>query len=116
MWAVKVEVMTTQACHYHTVEGELPLGPTAEAVSFHSVIVMTDQHRGDCIGSDPHCPTDRYGDPFVNTPTRDGIARRGTMFSRAYSPNPVCVPARRCLWTGQKPATNGCPGGNMLYY
>lgn len=70
---------------------------------------MTDQHRGDALGADPACPTDSRGDPFVHTPNIDSLVENGALFSRAYSPAPTCVPARRCLWTGQTPATNGCP-------
>jgi len=76
------------------------------------LFVMADQFRGDCVGMDPHCPTDDAGAPIVHTPTLNDLAADGTLFSRAYSPSPVCVPARRCLWTGQTPATNGCLAGN----
>lgn len=75
------------------------------------LFVMTDQHRGDCIGADPNAPTDDHGYPLVRTPNVDHFADGGALFSRAYSPSPTSVPARRCLWTGQTPATNGCPDG-----
>jgi len=73
------------------------------------LLVMADQHRGDCVGADPACPTAGDGVPAVHTPTLDNFAEQGTLLSRAYTPVPSCVPARRCLWTGQTPATNGCP-------
>lgn len=41
-----------------------------------------------------------YGDPVVKTPTLDTIARLGTRFTRAYTPSPICVPARASLHTG----------------
>jgi len=40
----------------------------------------------------------------------DGLAGAGTRFRRAYSTVPSCIPARRCLLTGQFPATHGMPG------
>jgi choline-sulfatase len=76
------------------------------------LFVLTDQFRADAVGADPNAPTDAAGDPIVDTPTLDALADGGTLFSRAYTPNPICVPARRCLWTGQTAATNGCTGGN----
>ena len=46
MWVVKVEVMTTQACRCHVAEGELTLGPTAEAVGIRSLIVIPENYIG----------------------------------------------------------------------
>lgn len=74
------------------------------------LFILTDQHRGDCIGADPTCPTDSDGYPLLHTPNIDSFVEEGALFSRAYSPSPSCLPARRCLLTGQTPATNGCPG------
>jgi len=68
------------------------------------VLVVTDQHRGDALGADPHCPTDADGRPLVHTPTLDHLVADGALFSSAYSPAPTCIPARRCLWTGRTPA------------
>lgn len=72
------------------------------------LFVLTDQHRGDALGADPQSPT-RDGTPLVHTPNLDHLLEGGALFSRAYSPAPTSLPARRCLWTGQTPATNGCP-------
>jgi choline-sulfatase len=41
-----------------------------------------------------------YGDPVVRTPALDTIARLGTRFASAYTPSPICVPARASLHTG----------------
>lgn len=55
------------------------------------------------IFSDEHDP--RYmgcsGHPFVKTPNLDALAARGTRFSNAWTPCPVCVPARASLATGR---------------
>ncbi len=55
------------------------------------------------IFSDEHDP--RYmgcsGHPFVRTPNFDRLAARGTRFTNAYTPCPVCVPARASLATGR---------------
>ena len=41
------------------------------------------------------------------TPTLDRMAREGTAFTSAITPNPVCGPARYCLYTGQYSSSNG---------
>ena len=55
------------------------------------------------IFSDEHDP--RYmgcsGHPFVGTPNLDALAARGTRFTRAWTPCPVCVPTRASLATGR---------------
>ena len=55
------------------------------------------------IFSDEHDP--RYmgcsGHPFVQTPNLDRLAARGTRFANAWTPCPVCVPARASLATGR---------------
>jgi hypothetical protein len=32
------------------------------------LLITTDQHRADCLGADPHCPSDDHGRPLVHTP------------------------------------------------
>lgn len=55
------------------------------------------------ICSDEHDP--RYmgcsGHPFVKTPNLDRLAARGTRFTNAWTPCPICVPARGSLATGR---------------
>jgi arylsulfatase len=64
------------------------------------VLIMTDQHRWDCLGLAGH--------PHLLTPNLDALAHRGIYFRRAYTPAPICCPARRSLLTGHAPATDGC--------
>ncbi|MCD6351602.1 MAG: sulfatase [Armatimonadetes bacterium] len=45
------------------------------------------------------------GNPDVQTPTMDRLAREGTRFSRAYANCPVCPPSRASLLTGLYPMT-----------
>ena len=69
------------------------------------MLLMTDQQRGDALGIEDH--------PVLQTPHVDHIGAAGIHFRRAYAACPVCIPARRTLMTGQKPATHGalmnCP-------
>jgi arylsulfatase A-like enzyme len=63
---------------------------------------MTDQQRGDCLSSDGH--------PVLLTPNMDSIAGAGVRFSKAYTPCPTCIAARRSLLSGQNPGTHGMVG------
>ena len=43
----------------------------------------------------------------VQTPNLDRIAEQGTMFTRAYCPNPTCTPTRSSIITGKYPSQHG---------
>ncbi len=43
------------------------------------------------------------GNKYVNTPAMDYIANNGIRFTRAYTTNPVCSPARVSMMTGRFP-------------
>lgn len=65
------------------------------------VLIMTDQQRWDslsCIGG------------AAETPNIDSLASQGTVFTRAYSATPSCVPARASLMTGMDPWNTGILG------
>ncbi len=66
------------------------------------LFLMTDQQRGDFLGSD--------GNLAVRTPNLDRIAGEGARFRHAYSSTPSCTPARACLLTGQAPWHHGMLG------
>jgi arylsulfatase A len=55
-----------------------------------------------------------YGNPLVDTPYLDQLAREGMKFTDAYAAAPVCSPTRAAMMTGQSPArlqlTNHAPG------
>lgn len=56
------------------------------------LLITCDQLRWDFVGA--------YGCEFIDTPNIDRLAREGRLFENAYSPNPVCIPARHNLLTG----------------
>lgn len=64
------------------------------------VFIMTDQQAADALSC-------RMGDRYVKTPAMDALAARGTFFTRAYSPNPLCIPARNSIFTGRYPHETG---------
>lgn len=42
-----------------------------------------------------------YGSVVARTPALDALAERGVLFDAAYTPSPICVPARAAIATGR---------------
>ena len=61
--------------------------------------LMTDEQRRDSLGC--------YGSPWAHSPNLDRLAAEGTLFRRAVTPSPVCVPARMSILTGHYPSEIG---------
>lgn len=66
------------------------------------VLIMTDQHRRDCLSC--------MGHDAVRTPNLDSLAQQGVRFTQAYTPSPICGPARGALFTGRFPPGCGAVG------
>lgn len=64
------------------------------------VIIITDQQFADAMS----CV---MGEQYLHTPNMDRLADKGVMFTRAYSPNPLCLPMRTSMATGQFPHETG---------
>jgi choline-sulfatase len=58
------------------------------------IIIMSDEHDPRIMGCAGH--------PLVKTPHLDALAARGVRFSNAYTPSPICVPARAAFATGMR--------------
>jgi choline-sulfatase len=56
------------------------------------IVIMSDEHAPAYMGAS--------GNRFVQTPNLDRLAHRGTNFTNAYTPSPICVPARAAFATG----------------
>jgi len=54
------------------------------------------------------------GNQWLETPAMDYIADNGIRFTRAYTPNPVCSPARVSLMTGRFPSYFNDKHGNPV--
>ena len=68
----------------------------------HILLLIDDEHRPDVMSVE--------GNPHIRMPTLERIIERGTYFRSAYTPAPVCVPARQSFLTGLYPRHNGCTG------
>ncbi|MCF3650640.1 sulfatase-like hydrolase/transferase [Synoicihabitans lomoniglobus] len=64
------------------------------------LLIHSDQHRQDCLGINGHS--------LVHTPHLDQLAGEGVNFTHAFTPSPICSPARASLLTGTWPTTHGC--------
>jgi len=54
-----------------------------------------------CIWDDASAHMSAYGYDWCKTPSFDEIAKRGILFSNAYTPNAKCAPSRSSLLTGR---------------
>lgn len=75
-------------CQEHHGSGYTTPMPTPNILLIHA-----DQHRADCIGANGH--------PFIQTPNLDRLIAEGANFTHAFTPIPLCTPARTSLLTGQ---------------
>jgi len=56
------------------------------------LVIMSDEHQARALSCLGH---------FVDTPNLDRLAAEGTLFTRAYTPSPICVPARASFASGR---------------
>ena len=68
-----------------------PVEPAA-ARPVNVLFIMTDQQRFDALS--------RAGNTEMEPPHLDQLAREGAYFVNAYTPSPICVPARAAILTG----------------
>lgn len=61
--------------------------------NLNTIILLTDEQDAHALSCAGH--------PFVKTPHLDALAARGTRFTQAITPSPICVPARAALATGR---------------
>ena len=59
------------------------------------LLLCADQLRPDALGC--------YGNRICRTPSLDALAGAGVLFENAFTPNPICVPARASITTGNYP-------------
>ena len=58
--------------------------------------------------SDQHSPgISEFDGGIARTPNLNDIAKNGTVFDSAYTPCPLCVPARMAFMSGRLPSKTG---------
>jgi arylsulfatase A-like enzyme len=63
------------------------------------LVIMADQQKATA--------SHLYGNSFCETPALMRLAEQGVLYQHAFTPHPLCVPARISLWTGQWPHSHG---------
>lgn len=71
------------------------------------LILMSDEHQARALGCAGHS--------LVQTPHLDRLAAQGTRFTAAYTPCPICVPARAAFASGQHVHQTGLWDNAMPY-
>jgi choline-sulfatase len=71
----------------------MPIAPGSR--KFNVLWILSDQHAYEAAGC--------YGNKIVQTPNLDRLAAEGLRFDAAYTPAPVCVPARDAILAGRYP-------------
>ncbi|MEN8250931.1 MAG: sulfatase-like hydrolase/transferase [Bacteroidota bacterium] len=72
------------------------------------LFIMTDQQRYDALSI--------AGNTVLQTPNLDRLAGQGAWFKNAYTPCPVCAPARSSILTGHTVEHTGARTNNHAYY
>ena len=71
------------------------------------LFITADHLRYDTLGC--------TGDPIIQTPSIDGLARDGASLTRFFVQSPVCQPSRATMMTGRYPRHHGVRwNGNRL--
>ena len=63
------------------------------------LLIMTDQQKATA--------SHLYSNTFCETPSMERLAQEGVLFESAFTPHPLCAPARISLWTSQFPHSHG---------
>jgi choline-sulfatase len=63
------------------------------------VVFLSDDHAAWAAGC--------YGNTEIRTPALDHLAETGVLFENAFTPSPVCSPARASFFTGRLPSQHG---------
>ncbi len=72
------------------------------------LILMSDEHTRSVCGA--------YGNSLARTPALDRLAGKGVRFGNAYTPSPICIPARASFATGAPVFEHRCWSSAEPYY
>lgn len=71
------------------------------------LLLFPDQHRHDWVPGNRRLP--------LRMPHLQGLISRGVRFTNAFTPSPICAPARACLASGRDYEECGVPGNHVDY-
>lgn len=63
------------------------------------LLILSDDHNYRVLGAS--------GNRMIRTPHLDRLAQQGVYFNRCFTPNPICMAARACIYSGQDSWANG---------
>lgn len=95
VWRMKVSLIAQAAAVALWAGANFCAGAAKPNILF----IITDQQHANMLSC--------AGNPWLKTPAMDSLAANGVRFTRAYSVNPVCVPARTGMLTGCTPSRFG---------
>ena len=71
----------------------------AELARPNIIFLLTDDHRADLLGC--------YGNPMIETPNLDRLARDGVLFENSFVTSAICTPSRASIFLGQYERRHG---------
>ncbi len=72
------------------------------------LVIMSDQFKATA--------SHLWGSTFCKTPSLERMADEGVRFENAFTPHPLCVPARVSLWRSQFPHAHGSRRNELLMW
>lgn len=75
------------------ISGKSQRGEEKETVRPNIIFILTDDHRWDALGV--------MGNKIIQTPNLDALAKRGTLFKKAYCTTSICCVSRASILSGQ---------------
>ena len=80
---------------------------SAQAKSPNLLLILTDDQGWSQVSHQAHPGIPASKSNYLETPNMSRIAREGMMFTRGYSPAPLCTPTRRSILCGASAARSG---------
>ncbi|MFO7905139.1 MAG: sulfatase-like hydrolase/transferase [Pirellulaceae bacterium] len=72
------------------------------------LVIMSDQFKATA--------SHLWGNTFCQTPSLERMVDEGVQFQNAFTPHPLCVPARVSLWRSQFPHAHGSRRNELLMW
>jgi len=106
-YQVKKSIFLFSLCSVGTLTiSQTALGVEKAQQKPNIIYIFTDQQSANMMSC--------AGNEWLKTPAMDYIATNGIRFTRAYTTNPVCAPARISLMTGRFPGVFKDNNGNQV--